>query len=95
MRTDQPTPVGMDDLCQEAERFAELFYGVEQLALILDISADEIRVAIDTRSPLGKAVLRGWLLSESEFRASVIKHAKQGSTAAQAIVQDLLATMSR
>jgi len=84
-----------NDLQQEAEHFAGLLYGIDQLALLLDIPEDELRVAVDTRTILGRSILRGWLRSESEYRTSVIRHAKQGSTAAQNIVRSMLDTMQR
>jgi len=82
-------------LCAEAQGFAELFFDVPQLALILDMEEAALQVEIDQRTDLGKAILVGWLQSEAEYRKSVIKHAKQGSTAAQSITQGLINNMRR
>lgn len=77
-------------LCVLARDMAELFFGIPELALILEYDESALRLEIDAKSDLGRAILAGWLLSEAEFRRSVIKHAKQGSTAAQTITKALI-----
>lgn len=79
-----------EQMVKAAEEFADLLFGIRDLAVLLETSEEHLRVAIETKTPLGCAILRGWLRSESEYRAAVIKHAKQGSTAAQAITQTFI-----
>lgn len=81
-------------LIADAQEWARLFFGVEALADLLRIGADEIRLAIDDPdSELGQAIRDGRRLSEAELRTSILNLAKQGSGPAQAEALRLLKSM--
>jgi hypothetical protein len=81
-------------ILEDAEKWAGLFFGVEALADLLRISADEIRIAIDDpESLLGQAIRDGRRLSEAELRNSILTLAKQGSGPAQSEAMRLLKSM--
>jgi hypothetical protein len=83
-----------DDLLKEAQEWAELFFTNDELAMLLEVPAAEIRLALDdSSSPLGSAIMRGRLLSEAELRKSIILLAKRGSSPAQATALQLLQRM--
>lgn len=79
---------------EDAREWARLFFGVEALADLLRIDANEIRLAIDDpASELGQAIRDGRRLSEAELRTSILNLAKQGSGPAQAEALRLLKSM--
>lgn len=83
-----------DDL-KEAERFAALLFDNEELAIILETTPEAIRVAIDQKSPLGIAIIKGRLTCEAELRQSILDLAKRGSSPAQAMGVDFLNRIRR
>jgi hypothetical protein len=82
------------ELLKDAEVWAELFFSAEELADLLGLSVDEVRVAIsEPDSELGAVIRKGRLLSQAELRRSILKLAKQGSGPAQAEALRLLKSM--
>ncbi len=80
-----------EELLKDAQEWAELFFTNEELAMLLDMSPSEIRLALeDVDNPLGCAIKRGRLLSEAELRKSILLLAKRGSSPAQATALQLL-----
>lgn len=79
---------------QAIEEWAEVPIGNKKLALALDITEEELRVALESpESPLGRAVKRGRLKTEAEHLRAVVKLSNQGSGPAQAMLYAILKNM--
>lgn len=84
------------ELLADAEKWAELFFGVEALAELLQMEQAEIRLALDDpNSELGSAIRNGRRKSEAELRTAILNLAKQGSGPAQAEAMRLLKSMDQ
>lgn len=74
-----------EEQLKEVEHKAGLFFRINQLAIIIGLPEEEIRLAMSTpNSPLGTAIHRGRLLREAEVREAVFDLALKGSSPAQA-----------
>jgi hypothetical protein len=84
------TDITAEDL-KEIERLAELFFTPKEIAIMLEVSTDDILSAIaDENSEVYRSFYSGRLQSEVELRRSVVKLAKSGSSPAQTMALDLL-----
>lgn len=83
-----------DEELREVELWAEVPFGNQKLALLLDITEEELKVALETEgNKLGRAVKRGRLKTEAEFYRAIIKLSNQGSGPAQTMLQGILKGM--
>lgn len=73
-----------------AARCARAFFTPREIALVLEVEVEHVDAAIETKSALGKVILKNWLLNILEVRESEIPMAKRGSTPAQARVAELI-----
>lgn len=64
----------------EVTELGSLFFTIEEVALMLEISINEF---IDKESKYYQAYHKGFLNSEKELRAEMVETAKNGSPAAQ------------
>ena len=68
---------------QELEEFASLLMSPDDIATILQISAESLRKEIKSKEgPIYTAFVRGKLITEAALRKTTINFAKQGSTPA-------------
>jgi hypothetical protein len=78
---------------REVESWAELPLTLAEIAKLMEIEEAALAIAMDQPdTPLGAALIRGRLRTKAELYKSILKHAKQGSTPAQAMALQLLAT---
>lgn len=79
------------ELLAEAERWGELPFQVDELAILLDIPAAELRVALsDPDDQLCRAIRRGQLRAKGEFYEAVQKLSNNGSGPAQSLLGKLM-----
>jgi hypothetical protein len=82
------------ELLKDAGEWAELFFSAQELADLLGLSIDAVRIAIsDPDSELGAAIRNARLRSQAELRRQILRLAKQGSGPAQAEALRLLKSM--
>lgn len=75
----------------QIEEWAELPFTNDELAVIIEVSPAEIRVALhDDSSPIGNAIKRGRLKTRAEFYKQLIKLSNQGSGPAQTLLHQYL-----
>lgn len=80
-----------EELCNQALEWAQLPVTNTELAILLEVSEAEIRVAMDDSiDPLGRAIRKGRMLARAEFLESVRTLAIQGSGPAQNLYNQLL-----
>ena len=80
----------MDELAQ-IEEYAGLFLTVDEIALLMNFDASELRRDIrHGKSDRAKAYLRGKLKSIVEIRKQTVMFAKKGSPAAENLVNGYL-----
>ncbi len=64
--------------------YAELLFTPKQVAIIMELDIDSFCKACQTvDNPIGKAYMKGQLMTEAAIRQSIIFHAKNGSASAQ------------
>jgi hypothetical protein len=86
-----PAPVEPPTREQTIEQFAGLLFTDREIAIILDEDPAEFKArATSEGTPEYLAVNRGRLKNIAEVRASILQHAKAGSSPAQAQVIKLL-----
>ncbi|MDR2065435.1 MAG: hypothetical protein LBP85_06995 [Prevotellaceae bacterium] len=74
-----------------AEEYASLFFTVEEIAVILNINAPELRREIKAnRTDLAKAYYRGKLKTQIKLRKQTLEFARKGSPQAEAAMTDFL-----
>lgn len=79
------------ELLAEAERWGELPFQVEELAILLDFPVAELRLALsDPDDDLSRAIRRGQLRAKGEFYEAVQKLSNNGSGPAQALLSKLM-----
>lgn len=72
-------------------QFAEHFFSIYQCALLLEKDPFEFKkLAHDETTDVGKAYLRGHLLSQMKIRKAVMKMAEAGSNPAQVLMKQFL-----
>ncbi|HRH68796.1 MAG TPA: hypothetical protein PLB89_04745 [Flavobacteriales bacterium] len=76
----------------EAEEWASMPFDTEELALILGLRPEQLRLALDDPdNALGNAVKRGRLLAKAELFKKIKTLSNQGSGPAQLMLKNLLA----
>ncbi len=76
-----------EEMLLEIEGFAELPLGNPELAILMDLPVEDIRVALeDPTNTLGQAIHRGRLRSKAELFRAITQLAKQGSSPAQILL---------
>lgn len=77
--------------CAEARRLAGLCFTDSEIALVLEIDADELATdVVEMKTPLAKAIAGGRLLLKANVVNSVVKLAVRGSSPAQKELLDML-----
>jgi hypothetical protein len=75
----------------KAEEMARLPFTVDELAILFEMSAAEVRLAMDDpEDKLGQRIHRGRLLTKSEHYEAVIKLSNNGSGPAQTLLAGYL-----
>lgn len=68
---------------KDAGEWAELLFTPEKIALLLEIPAEQVLIALATPGDaLGMSIQKGYLLAEAELRRAALDWAKRGSTPA-------------
>lgn len=74
----------------ELEKWAELPYSLEDLAIIARVDVAALRVALDDPdSPIGNAIKRGRLIGQGHLYKKLSTLSNQGSGPAQALLRTL------
>ena len=69
-----------EDVLQEIEKYASIFLPISDMAVILDIPADQLREDIkDRQNEASKAYLRGKIASKVKLHAQEMQLAQVGS----------------
>ena len=78
-------------LLDRVEEFASLFFTVDEISLIVDLSPSDFRREVRYgKSDLAKAYHRGKLKTMIEIRRLTVEFAKKGSPQAEAFVKDYI-----
>ncbi len=76
---------------KDIEELAGLFLCPEEIAILVDIDADQFLEAVSRkRGPAYMAYFRGKTLSKKEIHANVIKMAKHGSPQAEELAREMI-----
>lgn len=85
-----------DEQRDNLAHFASLLFNDEKLAIIMDMPADEIRLAMKMKQgEIYRIVAAARLQSEAVIRDGIIKMAARGSTPAQHQALELLRSMKK
>jgi len=79
------------EVLEKVEEFASLFFTVDEISLMLDLSPVDFRREVRYgKSDLAKAYHRGKLKTMVEIRRLTVEFAKKGSPQAEAFVKDYI-----
>lgn len=79
------------ELLEKIEEYASLFFTVDEISLMLDLSPTDFRREVRYgKSDLAKAYHRGKLKTMVEIRRLTVEFAKKGSPQAEAFVKDYI-----
>lgn len=79
-----------DEQLKELQQFAELFYTVKEIAVIMQLNAADLIAEIKNESgPVYENFFAGRMRAEAMVRKSIIKLAQQGSSPAQAMAMKM------
>ena len=79
------------ELLDKVEEYASLFFTVDEISLIVDLSPSDFRREVRYgKSDLAKAYHRGKLKTMIEIRRLTVEFAKKGSPQAEAFVKDYI-----
>ena len=80
-----------NEILEQIEEYASLFFTIDEISLLLDLSAEQFRREVrHGQSPLAKAYHRGKLQTILEIRRQTVMFAKKGSPQAEAFVKDYM-----
>lgn len=80
-----------DEEIATTEELARLFFTPREIALMLQVSFDDVQTQMDAATgPIYEAFQRGRLQSEVDLRKGILQLAKAGSSPAQTMAMGLL-----
>lgn len=81
----------MDEIIEQIEEYAGLLLTVDEIAVLLDLDAAELRREIrHGKSARAKAYQKGKLKTVVEIRKQTVMFAKKGSPAAESLVNGFM-----
>lgn len=85
-----------EEILQKIEEFASLFFTIDEIATMLDLSPTDFRREVrHAQSEKARAYHKGKLKTMVEIRKLTVEFAKKGSPQAEAFVKDYIEKMEQ
>lgn len=79
-----------EEQIKDIEEMAELFYSPEEIAINIEVDADDFKTQIQAKTGTSfKAYMRGYLKGDMQLRKGIAQAAANGSNPAQQMMREI------